>query len=125
MKLPMANVDADHPRRAVAQQAVGEAAGGLAHVQAPAPGHGHARGLERTLELEPAARDVARLGGVEQLDFGICRQSIRLGQPAPAAGCAPARAGRNQALGLAATGGQAPFDKHLVGTHPNTMTNDK
>ena len=61
----------------VLQQAVGETAGGLADVQAAQAGHRQAGGLQRAFELEPAARHVARFGGVEQLDLGACRAPRR------------------------------------------------
>ena len=47
-------------RRAALQQAVGEAAGRGADVEAPAPGGVDAGRLERVGELDPAARDEAR-----------------------------------------------------------------
>ena len=60
MKLAVADVERDHVRRAVLEQAVGEAAGGRADVEAAQPVRGHAEGFERVLELLTAAGDVAR-----------------------------------------------------------------
>ena len=74
MQLALPHVHTHHPRCTVLQQAVGEAAGGLAHVQAARAGHVKPRGGQRTLQLETAARDVARLGRVQQLDLGAGRQ---------------------------------------------------
>eukprot|EP00327_Prymnesium_parvum_P033857 CAMPEP_0195603922 /NCGR_PEP_ID=MMETSP0815-20121206/6376_1 /TAXON_ID=97485 /ORGANISM="Prymnesium parvum, Strain Texoma1" /LENGTH=191 /DNA_ID=CAMNT_0040743561 /DNA_START=1382 /DNA_END=1953 /DNA_ORIENTATION=+ len=50
-------VDATRGRRASAQQAVGEASGGGAHVQHGGTLHVDREGAERGLELEPSPRD--------------------------------------------------------------------
>ena len=60
VQLVSADVDRDHARRAVLEQAVGEPAGGRAHVQAALPGHVDRERPQRRLELLAAARDVAR-----------------------------------------------------------------
>ena len=60
VELPVADVDRDHPRSAALQQAVGEAAGRGADVEAVAPGDVEPERVERVLELDPAAGDEAR-----------------------------------------------------------------
>jgi hypothetical protein len=71
MQLAVADVDAHHLRGAVLQQAVGEAAGGLAHVEAQLAGDVEPGDeTQRAFQLEPAARHVAGLGGIGQLELG-------------------------------------------------------
>ena len=106
-------------RSAVLQEAVGEAAGGLAQVQADQPGRVDAAGLQRAFELEPAARDVARFGRVRQLQLGRFRQLVAvLGHRLPGAiADAPRQARGNQPLGLRAGCGQATVHQQLVSAH--------
>jgi hypothetical protein len=58
VELAVRDVERHHVRGAALQQAVGEAAGGGADVQRPAPLDRHAQGIERVRELDPAARHV-------------------------------------------------------------------
>ena len=58
--LAVGDVDRGDPGGAALQQAVGEAAGGGADVEAVAPGGVDPERLERVLQLDPAAGDVAR-----------------------------------------------------------------
>ena len=60
MELAVAHVDRHDPRRAPLEQAVGEAAGRRAEVEAVEAGHVEAHGVERVGELLPAAGDEAR-----------------------------------------------------------------
>ena len=55
MKLAVADVERDHMRRAVLEQAVGEAARGRADVEAAQAVGGNVEGFERVLELRTAA----------------------------------------------------------------------
>jgi hypothetical protein len=59
MELVVADLDADHLRRAGLQQAVGEAAGGLADVEADRAAHVQPAAREGAFELERAAGDEA------------------------------------------------------------------
>ena len=59
-ELPVADVDRDDPRGAALEQAVGEAAGRGAEVEAIEAGHVERDGVERVRELHPAARDERR-----------------------------------------------------------------
>ncbi|GAO20558.1 hypothetical protein ALISP_0378 [Alicycliphilus sp. B1] len=102
------------------QQAVGEAARALAHVQAAQARDLDARGGQRAFELEPAAREVLGLRRVEQLQLGARGDVVAvLGDPVPgqAAGQAPLHASGDQALGLRAGGGVAAFHQEYVGAH--------
>ena len=60
VELAVGDVERDHPGGAALQQAVGEAAGRGADVEAVEPGDVDAERVERVVELEPAARDEAR-----------------------------------------------------------------
>jgi len=104
MQLAMADVDAHHLRRAMLQQAVGEAAGRLAHVEAVLARRVDAGGAQGAFQLEPAARDIARLRGIGELELGRGRDLVAvLAHAAPfgaAAGIAPAQSARDQADGL-------------------------
>ena len=60
VELAVADVEGDHPLGAALQQAVGEAARRGADVEAGAALDVDLERVERVLELEPAARDVAR-----------------------------------------------------------------
>ena len=64
--LAVGDVDRGDPRRAALQQAVGEAAGRGADVEAVAPGDVDPERLQRVLQLGAAARDVARAGVDDQ-----------------------------------------------------------
>ncbi len=64
IELAVADVDADHACRAAPQQHVAEAARALADVEAGRAGDVDRAAVERGLELDAAARDVAQLGVV-------------------------------------------------------------
>ena len=68
MQLPVADVESDHRRGAVLEQAVGETARRRADVEARGPADVDAEHVERVLELLPAPRDVPRRRGDGQLD---------------------------------------------------------
>ncbi len=76
MQLRMPHVDADHPHGAPLQEHVGEAPGALANVQAGRALHGNAGVVQRSFELQPAARRVAKLGIVRNLELAAGRQLI-------------------------------------------------
>jgi hypothetical protein len=63
----VAYVERDHPRGAGLEQAVGEAAGGGADVEAVAAGDIDLQRIQRIRELDASARDVRRWLGDEQL----------------------------------------------------------
>ena len=69
--LAVGDVDRGHPSGAALQQAVGEAAGRGADVEAVAAGDVDPERLERVLQLDAAARDVARPRVDEQRRFGL------------------------------------------------------
>ena len=123
MQLAVAHVHPGDAGRAMLQQAVGKAAGGLPHVQAAPALHGQPGSGQRTLQLESATRDVACLGRVLQLQLGLRRQFVAaFAHRLPvAAGQAPVHASGNQPLRLAAAGGQAAGNKGLIGTHTKKL----
>ena len=67
VELPMGDVEGDHARRAALQQAVGEAAGRGADVEAVEAGDVDSQRLERVRELDAAAGDERRRLDHEQL----------------------------------------------------------
>jgi hypothetical protein len=98
----MAHIHAHHFGRAMLQQAVGETAGALTHVQATQTIHLHARGLQGPFELETATRDITRLGVVQQLQgsaFGHLVTVLDDGAPS-AVRLLPLHTSSNQSLGL-------------------------
>ncbi|MCY1368402.1 hypothetical protein D9M69_553800 [compost metagenome] len=121
MQLPVADVDAHHLGGAVLQQAVGEATGRLADVQAELAGRVHAAGLQRAFELEAAARHVARLGGVGELELGRLGHFVLvLGDVAPRVARArvtPAHAAGDEPHSLRTRRGQAALHQQLIGAH--------
>ncbi len=66
VQLAVAHVHTNDLGGTVLQQAVGEAAGALPHIEAAQAFDHQPRRLEGAFELEPATRDVFRLGIVEQ-----------------------------------------------------------
>jgi hypothetical protein len=120
VELVVAHIHADDLRRACAQQAVGEAARALAHVEATQAGDGQSRGRQRALELEAATRDELGLSRVEQLHLGTGRNVVAvLGHLVPGQrGCQPPLHARgDQPLGLRAGGCMAAFDQEYVCAH--------
>ena len=93
VELPVGDVEGDHVRRAALQQAVGEAAGRGADVEAVAAGDVDPERVERVGELDPAARDEARARVDDEL-------GVRLDQ-----------------LARAQRDGAVAADAHLAGTH--------
>ena len=71
VELAVGDVDRGDPRGAALQQAVGEAAGRGADVEAVAPGDVDAERLEGVLELDAAARDEARALVDDQRRLGL------------------------------------------------------
>ena len=94
VQLPVADVERDHVRGAVLQQAVGEAAGRGADVEAVEARDGDGERFERVLELLAAAGDVARrpldreLGALVDLLPAFACPGTR---PASTSACACAR----------------------------------
>jgi hypothetical protein len=74
VKLPVAHVEGDHVLGAAGEQAVGEAPGRGAHVQAAAPGGVDPEGVERVLELHPRARRVR--GSLAQRHPDVLRDEL-------------------------------------------------
>ena len=72
VELAVADVERDDPRRAAAEQDVGEAAGRGADVEREASGHLDAEDVERVRELDAAASDV-RMVRLDQRDVGVGR----------------------------------------------------
>ena len=110
VQLGMAHVHTGDLGHAGLQQAVGETAGGLAHVQHIQVRHVQADMLQCSLQLEPAARNIARLGIVEQLQRRILGDIVFvLGHIAPFDAVKPAHPPGNEAHGLGAGCGHAAF----------------
>ena len=115
----------------VAQKVVSKAEGRtrrLADIQATFALGVHAAGEQSAFQLEAAARDVARLGRVDQFELRHCRQVLAvLGHLAPRgiARQAPTQPARNQARGLGAGCGQAAFDEQLVCAHVEDVPADQ
>ena len=74
MQLRMSDIHTDHLRRAVLQQAIGEAAGRLADIQTTQTLNRHTSQLQSASQLQTAARDKTRFGIVQQLQLAIARQ---------------------------------------------------
>ena len=70
-----ADIDRHHPGRAVLKQAIGEAAGRSAEIQAGTPANVDGKRIERALELQPAARDVSLW--FRHLERGVLGQHLR------------------------------------------------
>jgi hypothetical protein len=88
-------------------------------VQATQPVHLHARGLQGPFELEATARDITRLGIVEQLQCSAFGHFVAVFQHRTpnSVGLLPLHAPGDQALGLGTGSGQTAFDKELINAH--------
>jgi hypothetical protein len=113
MQLAMTDIDANHPRRAVLQQAVGEATGRLTQVQTKQPGDLQASLRQGPLELETTTRYVLGLSRVGELQVRAHGQFVAIfGDLLPGRiALAPKHAGGDQALGLGARGGEASVNE--------------
>ena len=112
MQLGATDVNPHHHARAVLQQAVGKAAGALAHVQAGQAVHGQPHPLERGFELEAATGHVAGLGVIQQPHLGRIGNLVTIfGDALPHLALQPFHAAGNQALGLRPGGGQATLNE--------------
>ena len=78
LELSVRDVERDHARGAALKQAVGEAAGRGADVEAVEAGHVEAERVERVRELDPAPRYIGAILGDAQLGVGL-DQLARLG----------------------------------------------
>jgi len=118
---PWPDVDAHHPGGAALQQAIGEAAGRLAHVEAQLAGGVDTARRQSAFELEPAARHVARFRRVEQLELGRFGHVVLvLDDVAPRVARAritPAQAAGNEPHGLRTRCGKAALHQQLIGAH--------
>ena len=103
VQLAVGDVERDDVRGAALQQAVGEAAGRGADVQAAAPGGVDARRVERVGELDPAARDEARALVDGHLDV-LGDDLARLGRALAAAAAQAHLAGHDRRRGAGARG---------------------
>ena len=74
MQLVVANINADHPRSACLQQAIGKAASGHPHVQRPPALHIQAHFSQRAGQLQATARDKAVIGVWFDIQFDIVIQ---------------------------------------------------
>ena len=119
MQLPLPHIQARDMRRAMLQQAIGKATGGLANIQTAQARHIQFYRLESTFQLQSATADVTHLGLILQLQFGICRHFVTiLAHSLPyTAARAPLHPRSNQTLGLAAGGGKLTVNQELVGAH--------
>ncbi len=117
VELPAADVDGDNGGGAALQEAVGEAAGGGANVEAAQAVRFDAEGVESGFELTPAAADVGlKLGEVERRPFVEHGGGFHEGERSAAG--AP---GHDEPPGGLARLGEAPVDEQLVGanaSHP-------
>lgn len=128
MQLAVTHIHADHLRRAVLQQAVGEPARALPHVEAAQPRHRQAGGPQRPFELEPPARDVFGPGIVEQPHLGHGRYVVTiLGNLLPRGQRrqAPLHARGNQPLRLRARGRMAKIHQKYICTHAPILFESK
>ena len=128
VQLAVTHIHADHLRRAVLQQAVGEPARALPHVEAAQPRHRQAGGPQRPFELEPPARDVFGLGIVEQPHLGHGRNIVTiLGNLLPRGQRrqAPLHARSNQPLRLRARGRMAKIHQKNICTHAPILFESK
>jgi hypothetical protein len=115
----MADINADHLRSALLQQAIGETACTLAHIQTPQTFNLSARDLQSPFELETTARHVARFGVIKQLQGSAFRHLIAVfhnGAPRPV-GLLPLDAPGDQSLCLRTRSGQAALDEKLINAH--------
>ena len=74
VQLVVANINADHPRSACLQQAIGKAASGHPHVQRPPALHIQAHFSQRAGQLQATARDKAVIGMWFDIQFDIVIQ---------------------------------------------------
>src|SRR5579864_238021 len=103
MQLAMSHVHADDMLRALLQQAVGKPAGRLTDIETALATRVDRRRGKRAFELEPSARNVARFGGIEQLELRRLGNLVAvLGDHAPGRAVAPAQSARDKANGLRA-----------------------
>ena len=77
MQLTVTDIDADHLRGTGLQQAVGEAAGGLADVEADPAGDSQTGVRQGAGQLEAAARNVAVAFVFDNAEDGVGRQFQR------------------------------------------------
>lgn len=69
MQLVTPDVQPHDPRRTMRQQAMGKAARGLPHIETLQALDQQSQLLQRAFQLEAAARDVTRLGLIQQADL--------------------------------------------------------
>ena len=112
-KLAMPDIHRMHPRRAMRQQHIREAAGRGAHVQADTPRRRQGEMPQRVLQLDAAARHPGVVLATHLQRCGIRQEVARLGNPA-LAGKHFAR--QNQRLGARPAFGQAAVQQELIGT---------
>ena len=110
--LAVGDVDGGHPRGAALQQAVGEAAGRGADVEAVAPFDVDAERVERVFELDAAARDEARPRVDDQRRLGL--DQLARPQRDRAVLADPNLAGPHRARRGRARGEQAPLGQNRV-----------
>ena len=115
VELVVAHLHADHVACAAAQGTVGEAAGGLPHVEHQPALEVQPQRFDQCLELEPRPGDIALLGVLGHRQPGIVGELLAgLGQH-PALLLQPYAAVADQPLGAGAGAGQALGDEQLVG----------
>ncbi len=118
VELGAAHIHAGHKGGAVLQQAVGEPAGGLAHVQAVHARHVQRHRLQRMLQLETAARHIACLRVVQEPDLRRIGHLVAVfGDALPRLALQPFNPVGNQPLRLRPRARHVPANQQLVNTH--------
>ena len=109
-ELSPADVHGINLRRAVLEQAIGEAAGGRAEVERDQPGHVELKMFERVFEFVAAAADVFFAGVEREGVIGPDRVAGFAGGP----GVDADLAGEDGAFGLFAAFAKAAFNQRLI-----------
>ena len=110
--LPVGDIEGDHPRRAALQQAIGEAAGRGADVEAVTAVDVDPERAQRVVELDPAAGDESRARIDHELGVGL--DQLARAQRDRAVAADTHGAGANGAGGRRARRKQAPISEHSV-----------
>ena len=118
VQLGATHVHTHHRCRTVLEQAVGETAGRLAHIQAGQARHGQANLFQSGLQLQAATGHIARLGIVQQLQRCVFGNLVTIfGNGFPFVTLSPLHTVCNQTLRLGSGAGQTTGHQELIDTH--------